>query len=140
MGACGCSDTDPDFKFPGPEGVTYAIQIYPSCHYCGTPAGVDIHRFNEEWAKDWLMDQVDDAPWLTYGEREDQTNAILGLPVLDPEHLSKSLAEVMEDEEGRRASETNIRLALPEAVHETFSAYLRMVAARRRDDTTGGAS
>lgn len=124
MGQCGCSDTAPDFKFPGPDGVTYAIQIYPSCHYCSSPAGVDIHRFNDEWTREWC-DGVPDAPWLTYAHG-DPANAILSIPVLDPKHLMKALGEPGDDEYAD-IDEEEMRLALPDAVHETLQEFYARV-------------
>ena len=43
MGACGCGDYNPSFKFKGPGNNWYVLQHYPGCSYCDTPAGVIIY-------------------------------------------------------------------------------------------------
>ena len=42
MGQCGCGDYNASMRFPGPPGITYAIQFYAGCGDCDTPAGIII--------------------------------------------------------------------------------------------------
>ena len=58
MGQCGCGDYQPDFKFKGPGDIIYVVQIYPSCYYCKTPAGVIIYAFSPEDQQDWDVDHL----------------------------------------------------------------------------------
>ncbi len=44
MGECGCGDFAAEWKLPGPNGVLYAIEVYPGCSYCDNPAGVVVYR------------------------------------------------------------------------------------------------
>jgi len=46
MCECGCGEFVPFAQFPGPEGIVYALGIYPPCdNGCDTPAGVVLSRF-----------------------------------------------------------------------------------------------
>lgn len=117
MGECGCGDTTPEFRLPGPDGITYGIEIYGSCHYCETPAGVVIYRFDAAEAAVWL-DGVEDAPLMAY-DPERPTNAQLAIPIVDPEFLMKALEDAVEVEP------SDMRLALPAAVHATRSEWHR---------------
>jgi hypothetical protein len=133
MGQCGCSDTIPDFRLPGPDGVHYGIQIYSSCHYCVTPAGVDIYRFDDTGAEEWL-DGVPEAPFTPYNA-DAPIAAQLSIPVLEPAELAKAIGRDQredaeyngaDDEDFREISEEDIRLALPAAVHNTLAAWNRI--------------
>lgn len=44
MGECGCGNFSAKWKLPGPNGVLYAIEVYPGCSYCDNPAGVVVYR------------------------------------------------------------------------------------------------
>lgn len=122
MGQCGCSDTEPMYQFPGPDGVTYGIQIYPSCHYCSAPAGVELYRFGVGEAAVWL-DGVPEAPFRPYSATS-PVDADLAIPVLDPEHLGPALAEVCDPDDMDQAIDS-VRMHLDEAVHATLDAWRR---------------
>lgn len=55
MGQCGCADfsCDAAFRIKGSKSVI-AVQRYPGCQGCGTPAGVVLCFFNERGVRDWL--------------------------------------------------------------------------------------
>lgn len=140
MGTCGCSDTDLMFRFPGPEGVTYGVQIYPSCDYCSTPAGVDIHRFADDSEEAVWVENVPDAPWLPY-DGEEPTNAIMSIPVVDPEKLAEAMTAHYEesaaydgDETSREIAEEDMRYALPDAVHKTLAEWRLTRVEANNDD------
>lgn len=136
MGECGCSSTDVMFRIPGPEGVHYGIEIYGSCHYCHTPAGVVVHRFNDEWAKDWLTEHVPDAPFISYSSG-DPINAMLSIPIVDPTELAAAHEEIrLEDGDGDadRLSEQSARYLLTRAVWRTLNAWHRLGAGERDGD------
>lgn len=124
MGQCGCSDTEPDFQFPGPDGITYAIQIYPSCHYCNTPAGVDVYRMTAEDVEIWL-NGVEQAPFVPYSA-DNPSSAQLAIPVLDPASLAKVLNEDV-DQDLALVREDEIRLALRQAVWQTLKDWRELV-------------
>ena len=125
MGQCGCGDTTPDYQFPGPDGVIYAIQIYQSCHDCQSPAGVEIYRFdpNSEDTEDWVRG-VPELDFMGY-PHDDTRDAQAFISVLDPEHMVAALVKVAEEDGDDRPqpSETAVRFALPEAVYRTLSAW-----------------
>lgn len=58
MGQCGCGDFSGDFRFKGPEGIIYVLQVYPPCEECDNPAGVIIYSMNEEDCKAWDVDNI----------------------------------------------------------------------------------
>ena len=84
MGQCGCGDFQPDFKFKGPEGITYVVQMYPSCDYCDNPAGVIIYALTPEEAEMWGLGHVPekeinaDGTWIA---------------VIHPKHIMGSVME-----------------------------------------------
>jgi hypothetical protein len=135
MGQCGCSDTNPLYRFPGPDGVHYGIEIYPSCHYCVTPVGVTIYRFDNDGAREWL-EYVDEAPFMPYAA-DRPVEAILSIPVLGAEELAAAISNDQredaeyngaDDEDYREVAEQDIRCALPDAVLATLDAWTRTVA------------
>jgi hypothetical protein len=87
MGVCGCGDFNGDFKFPGPDGITYVLQVYPPCENCNTPAGVIIYSFNKDDCKNW---DVDEIPELDFGNGE----ALIA--VAHPGSIMKSVFEGLE--------------------------------------------
>ena len=60
MGKCGCGDFQGDFKFKGPNNITYVLQVYPSCDYCDNPAGIILYAMSPEDCKDWDVDTIPD--------------------------------------------------------------------------------
>jgi hypothetical protein len=113
--------------------VHYAVQIYPSCHYCNTPAGVDLYRFDDAGAEEWLGG-VPEAPFIPY-DPEAPTAAQLAIPVLEPRVLAEAITgEQREDadyngvgaEDFREVTEEDIRFALPAAVWKTLNEWRRI--------------
>jgi hypothetical protein len=118
MGACGCADTSPEIRLPGPEGVHYGIEIYPGCQYCYTPAGVVVYRFDDDEAEIWLMG-TEEAEFQTYLG----INGEIVRPVLEARFLAEELADWREDEE---VTEGEIQQALPQAVWKTLDNWNQM--------------
>lgn len=58
MGQCGCGDFQGDFKFKGPEGITYVLQVYPACDNCDTPAGVIIYAMDKNDCEMWGVNEI----------------------------------------------------------------------------------
>ena len=58
MGQCGCGDFSGDFKFKGPKGITYVLQVYPPCKECDNPAGMIIYSMNEEDCRTRDVDDI----------------------------------------------------------------------------------
>lgn len=90
MGQCGCAEETPQVRFPGPEGFTYALEIYSSCHDCHTPAAVTVYRIadDSEYAEMVLMD-ADPAPFVETPEVYES----FSIPVVSAEHLKAALAD-----------------------------------------------
>lgn len=63
MGECGCGNFNADLQLPGPDGLTYIIQVYPSCTYCDTPIGLIIHRMTSEQVRSWDAEQLPEPNW-----------------------------------------------------------------------------
>lgn len=84
MGACGCGDFRGDLRFPGPGGDVYVIDLYHGCDYCGTPAGIVLHRFTPDEAVRWGVDQA---------ETLDVTQDGVGVPVMDPEIMRRLMVK-----------------------------------------------
>jgi hypothetical protein len=131
------------YRFPGPEGVTYGVQIYPSCHYCSTPAGVDLYRFGPDEADEWL-DGVEEAPFVPYSN-DDRVNAQLAIPVVDPEKLAEAMSHHYEeaaaedgDETSREIAEEDMRHVLPDAVYKTLEEWHRLPTAPPNQAGGGG--
>ncbi len=76
MGECGCGSFYPSFKFKGPGKDTYVLQVYPSCDYCNTPAGVILYRMSPKEARQWDLDDVPEKEIPFVG---------MVIPVIDPE-------------------------------------------------------
>lgn len=84
MGACGCGDYAAFARFPGPDGITYAVEIYPSCPDCRTPIGVTIYRHDESdphWWRD--LPEIEFHPMF----------GSFSFQVVTPERLRKVVAE-----------------------------------------------
>lgn len=89
MGQCGCGDFNADFKFKGPGNITYVLQIYDSCEYCETPAGVIIYAMNPKDCKMWDVEHLQEV------KIEDVGTAFA---VIDPFELGKKLSKWLEIE------------------------------------------
>jgi len=88
MGTCGCGDFYPDFKFEGPEGSLYALQIYRGCEGCQTPVGVIISRLDgREEIESWDADSLPELPFDVLSESYRERL----LPVVDPMAVATKL-------------------------------------------------
>lgn len=87
MGACNCADGVPDFRFEGPDGVTYTLSIYPPCSDCQTPAGVILGKVSDD---DLGLYGVPLAEVLHFDPALDYTILI---PVIDRSKLQEQLVE-----------------------------------------------
>ena len=58
MGQCGCGDFAGDFKFKGPDGITYVLQVYPSCNNCDNPAGIILYAMNKDDCEMWEVESI----------------------------------------------------------------------------------
>jgi hypothetical protein len=87
MGACGCGDYQGEFKFKGPGNITYVMQIYESCDYCDTPAGVILYAFDPDEAK-----HLDVASL----REEKITSDGIAIPVIHPKNLMQTIVESIE--------------------------------------------
>jgi hypothetical protein len=119
MGQCGCGEMNPTVKFPGPDEAIYALEIYSSCHYCSTSAGVVMYRFGaDDPDRDLWLDGVEEAKFLGYAA--DDPSGQFAVSVLDPAHLAAVLNEDQEDEDEADIRTWNIAFSLPEAVGRTL--------------------
>lgn len=118
MGECGCGDFDSQYKLAGPEGVTYSINIYSSCHYCNTPVAVDIYRHSAQGVEEWGVNELPDLPIHGYGavlkgeEPKEEIDGLGTIVVLDPDVLTKVLNEDL----GQDFQEQDIRFAIERAI------------------------
>jgi hypothetical protein len=124
MGECGCSSTDVTYRLPGPPGVHYGIEIYPSCNYCFTPVGLVVHRFDDENAEMW-MSGIAEPDFQGYEGVEEVL-----LPIIDAEHLAAALGEWREEDDERtlRRLASEFHQVLSDAVWRTADAWHRMVS------------
>lgn len=124
MGECGCGATDIMLQFPGPEGIKYGLEVYPSCHYCGTPAGIVLHRLDsnaENGVEEggFFFDRAPEAEFLGYGpDSFEWALSELSVPVVDPEGLAKALAKYTDLDYVPEVRA--LALALPGAVRESL--------------------
>lgn len=58
MCQCGCGDFNGDFKFKGPDGISYVLQVYPSCDNCNQPAGIILYAMGEKDCKEWDVENI----------------------------------------------------------------------------------
>ena len=84
MGQCGCNDFQPMAWFEGPDDDLYAVELYPGCEYCGTPAGVVIYRLDPEYTELWELRE--------YPKIEPDLAGIC-ITVMNPETLSKLVSD-----------------------------------------------
>lgn len=110
MGACGCGDFDSRYKLAGPDGITYSINIYSSCHYCHTPVAVDIHRHSPEGVSEWEIDQLPELPIPPYSEGS--IDGLGSIVVLD----SDVLAGCLNEQTGNSVDSLEMRFAVESAV------------------------
>jgi hypothetical protein len=88
MCECGCSSRGPDFRFAGPQGLTYGLEIYPGCKDCEAPIAVAITRYTRE---DFEMFGLKHVPLLKF-KNNDSAH-----PILHPRLLEKMIAKWIEE-------------------------------------------
>lgn len=91
MGACGCINNEiPIYRFPGPNELTYVINVYPSCSYCDTPAGVTIDLIGDEELKFLGLEHVEEV----FQDRK-RVDLGPGIPVIDKNVLKKAIIDAI---------------------------------------------
>jgi hypothetical protein len=89
MGECGCGNTNPDYRFDGPDGIIYTVQFYTGCNNgCETPSGIILSRYLPEDAE-WAA-HAKEVPWNTFGERPDESGDFC-IPIIDKDVLREKL-------------------------------------------------
>ena len=48
MGQCGCSESYPEFKLKGPDGIYYTVEVAYPCPYCRNPASIIVHKWDDK--------------------------------------------------------------------------------------------
>lgn len=87
MGTCGCGDFYPDFKFEGPDGSLYTLQIYRGCEGCQTPMGVIISRLDGDEIEEWEAQHLPELPFHELSKTYRETV----VEVTDPMKVAKYL-------------------------------------------------
>jgi hypothetical protein len=90
MGECGCSEFNALFKFKGPKGITYVVDIYPSCPECCAPAGVIIYAFSKQDMADWGCEDVPTLPIEYEGTC---------ISVIHPETLKEEMLKISNEDD-----------------------------------------
>lgn len=106
MGECGCGETSPHAVLEGPGENTYGIQVYPGCHYCHTPIGVEVYRFGPEFAEDFFQ-YVEPLTIQAYGD--DTTNGVGTLILIDPDRVPDLIQKMIADDLIEDAMLTDLR-------------------------------
>jgi hypothetical protein len=119
MGECGCGGDNPEFRIEGADGFHYGVGIYTGCRYCHTPVGLDIYRYTDDDAADFL-DPLEPVKVPGYMD-DDRGSGRIGMPILDIPHLVAALSRAAEDgERGPFAlDEEDVRWAVEEAMTRT---------------------
>ncbi|MDX1527023.1 MAG: hypothetical protein R3337_00260 [Gammaproteobacteria bacterium] len=132
MGECGCGNTHPDFRFPGPPGVVYGVQFYQGCRDCDTPAGVIFYRWDENDDAEWF----EGVPELPFRPFSDGVHADYALAVVGSERLVTALQKHLGGEPVDEYVGREVHDALEEAIQLTRQQYLD--AARPSAKAGGG--
>jgi hypothetical protein len=90
MGACGCGDTSPYWRFKGPEGSWYTLHVYHGCSDCELPAGTVLFKHEAPDETGALFDgapqrNAEELKSLLWGSREitpDESGSVC-LPMVD---------------------------------------------------------
>ncbi len=114
MGQCGCGDFHGDFKFKGPDGITYVLDVYPSCDYCNTPAGIILYAMGSDDCKIWGVDHIPEIEILDIGTC---------VAVIDPADLIKKADKLIGGFEG---IESDFHHAFINAVHKSIKNNKRL--------------
>jgi hypothetical protein len=120
MGACGCGDTRVDVKLPGPDGITYGIQVYAGCDYCGTPAGIIVYRFCSEQDECWHRESPE-PQWNLY--QGDSGTGEFVVPILSDDEARK-VAESAPKRGMRDWIDDGLTGRIHEAVYNTIDTWL----------------
>lgn len=70
MGECGCIGIQYRFKIIDEHGDAWCFGVYPSCHYCDSPVGIQVLRV-KAGSEYWDMWDIDDIPSLTVEDHSD---------------------------------------------------------------------
>jgi hypothetical protein len=124
MGECGCGG-QLDYKFPGPAGSTYALELYSGCPDCGTPVGVSIHRLRTVKDREY-HEHVTELPFIgSVGDGACE----FAEPIIEPDTLLSALEEYVGDgiiqEIKDCTADRDLRQVLQNAFHATRKKYAR---------------
>lgn len=125
MGACGCIELNSVGKIVAKDGSAYLIGIYPSCHYCDSPAGIQIQNVRKA---DWHLWDVKSIPDLKMHEH----SQMLFLPIISTQIVRKKMQEMLigfEPENGKMDEIDAETLA-----EEAFRDLRDCVAETRKED------
>ena len=123
MCECGCGAFGGGFRFPGPDGIVYLLELYPGCGDCDTPAGVIIHRYQDtEEQREWFGDQPE-MPFIDF--QGNPPNALTGSsefaqPIVNAGAVVKALAKSHGDMLVRDGKEEYLLGELIEADPDTW--------------------
>ncbi len=120
MGECGCAAYDGMFRFPGPRGITYVLEIYTSCRECDTPVSIRLYAMNKENQRIW---DVDSLPLVEIDKDEGTC-----VPILHPEDLIKQMQSHLfdDDEDGRDECRDSVDDSFRDAVLEGYQKTYKM--------------
>lgn len=92
MGECGCISIPYDNKIELADGRTLFVGIYPSCHYCDTPAGVQFFAAEGEDA-DWINEVHKPKPLIN-------DNGYGAIMVINQQSVEKMIVELFDGQDG----------------------------------------
>lgn len=150
MGACGCGEIEPDFKFKGQDNTIYFLTIYTGCHYCSTPAGIIIQKSTPESLKDhdefeFELEHMPELKFHTYDgklAKENESGEFV-IPLFFPENfikkLSKLCGSVKIDDENLALDEIIDSVDYYSAAEETIfeTVYLAYETSKKLEERLG---
>lgn len=133
MCECGC-DQGPDFYFPGPDGITYGLQLYRGCRDCDSAPGVALFKIPAKSLEHFAPDDDRDEPkWVSVsqGDWEEVAVAMVDRDLLTEAVKADEDADLLSlsDDDGEIAEETASEVAWC-----AWKALIR-VAFRKKVDT-----
>jgi hypothetical protein len=122
MGACGCCEGFGDFRFPGPNGGWYTLQIYTGCIYCDEGPGVNLSYYS---LNDPMLPDVLDLPIVEIGE-------LFGVPTVDWNATAKQLKKGWpEDHDVAYVADDELPDAIIHGSHAVAQRWLKAVVYKR---------
>jgi len=118
MGACGCCDGFGDFRFPGPNGGWYTLQIYTGCVYCDEGPGVNLGFYSPG---DPAFDHILELPEVQIGE-------LFGVPTTDWNETAKAIKrEWADDNNVTHVVEEELPNAIIHGAHAVAQRWIKAV-------------